>query len=161
MWFRIPNTDYQCDIFISSWNEFETLWTSDKMIVCEKFVSRGLPLVHIDEKFLLYTNIVERMDTIQPFHDIGPIRLNLRSLIANIRAYAVDWKNTLGEILIEKTLKTLKTLQQYMMVRAPIIVKMISNYSWCLHNSKWKSLSFVHFLCIDLLFEGIEEKFKS
>lgn len=99
-----------------SWNEFETLWTSDKMIVCEKFVSRGLPLVHIDEKFLLYTNIVERMDTMQTFHDIGPIRLNLRSLIDSIRAYAVDWKNTLGEILIEKTLKTLKALQKHMMV---------------------------------------------
>lgn len=102
---------------IFSWDEFEALWTSDKMIVCEKFVSRGLPLVHIDEKFLFYTNIVERMDTIQAYHDIGPIRLNLHSLISNIRAYAVDWKNTLGEILIERTLKTLKSLQKQMMVK--------------------------------------------
>lgn len=86
------------------------------MIVCEKFVSRGLPLVHIDEKFLFYTNIVERMDTIQPFHDIGPIRLNLYSLIGNIRAYAIDWKNTLGKILIEKTLNTLGILHKQMMV---------------------------------------------
>lgn len=86
------------------------------MIVCEKFVSRGLPLVHIDEKFLFYTNIVDRMDTIQPYHDIGPIRLNLHALIGNIRAYAVDWKNTLGEILIVRTLKTLKTLQKQMTV---------------------------------------------
>lgn len=98
------------------------------MIVCEKFVSRGLPLVHIDEKFLLYTNIVERMDTMQTFHDIGPIRLNLRSLIDSIRAYAVDWKNTLGEILIEKTLKTLKALQKHMMV-CVCVCKYVGNNS--------------------------------
>lgn len=103
--------------FNVSWNEYEALWTSDKMIVCEEFVSRGLPLVHIDEKFLFYTNIVECMDTIQPLHDIGPVRLNLNALIDSIRSYAVDWKNTLGEILIEKTLKTLKTLQKRMTVR--------------------------------------------
>lgn len=90
------------------------------MIVCEKFVSRGLPLVHIDEKFLFYTNIVERMDTIQPYHDIGPIRLNLHSLIGHIRSYAVDWKNTLGAILIERTLKTLKSQQKQMMVKSQI-----------------------------------------
>lgn len=87
------------------------------MLVCEKFVSRDQPLGQIDEKFLLYTNIVERMDTMQRFHDIGTIRLNLHTLIDGIRAYAVDWKNTLGEILIEKTLKTLKILQQHMSVR--------------------------------------------
>lgn len=87
------------------------------MIVCEEFVNRGLPLVHIDEKFLFYTNIVECMDTIQPLHDIGPVRVNLNALIDSIRSYAVDWKNTLGEILIEKTLKTLKTLQKRMTVR--------------------------------------------
>lgn len=92
------------------------LWKSDKMIVCEKFVNRGLPLVHIDEKFLFYTNIVEHMDTIQSFHDIGPIRLNLYAIIDSIRGYAIDWKNTLGEILIVKTLKTLKTLHIRMMV---------------------------------------------
>lgn len=87
------------------------------MLVCEKFVSRDQPLGHIDEKFLLYTNIVERMDTMRRFHDIGTIRLNLYTLIDSIRAYAVDWKNTLGEILIEKTLKTLKILQHHMSVR--------------------------------------------
>lgn len=87
------------------------------MLVCGKFVSRDQPLSHIDEKFLLYTNIVERMDAMQRFHDIGTIRLNLHTLIDGIRTYAVDWKNTLGEILIEKTLKTLKILQQHMSVR--------------------------------------------
>lgn len=92
------------------------------MLVCEKFVSRDQPLGHIDEKFLLYTNIVERMDTMQRFHDIGTIRLNLHTLIDGIRAYAVDWKNTLGEILIEKTLKTLRILQQHMSVRKYICI---------------------------------------
>lgn len=86
--------------------------------MCGEFVCRGLPLVHIDEKFLFYTNIVENMNTIRPYHDIGPIRVNLHSLIDSIRAYAVDWKNTLGEMLIEKTLKTLKLLQKRMTVSA-------------------------------------------
>lgn len=99
------------------------------MIVCEKFVSRGLPLVHIDEKFLFYTNIVERMDKIQQFHDIGPIRLNLHSLIGNIRAYAIDWKNTLGKILIEKTLNTLRTLNKQMMVSREMQFSMIQYYN--------------------------------
>lgn len=108
------------------------------MIVCEKFVSRGLPLVHIDEKFLFYTNIVERMDTVQPFHDIGPIRVKLHTLIGNIRAYAVDWKNTLGDILIERTRKSLKALHKQMTVHLHAeksIVNIFSNKINCIFFS--------------------------
>lgn len=101
-----------------SWNEFKSLWGSDKMIVCEEFVNRGLPLVHIDEKFLFYTNIVERMNSNRYYHDFGPIRINLHALMRSSCAHVVEWKNTLGNILTEKTLTNLHRTQKYVTVKS-------------------------------------------
>lgn len=89
---------------------------SDKTAICEKFISRGLPLVKLDEKFLFYTDIVERLQKTQPYHDIGPIRVNLQSLIDSICEHAIDWKNTLGHILAEKTMRRVLELRDYMQV---------------------------------------------
>lgn len=79
-------------------------------------MSRALPLVRIDEKFLYYTNIVERMNNNHFYYDFGPIRINLHSLINSSRAHVVEWKNTLGTILTEKTLSNLETAQIYITV---------------------------------------------
>lgn len=88
----------------------------DKTVICTKFVNRGLPLVRVDEQFLHYTNIVERMDAAARYHDIGPIRINLHSLISSIRTHAIDWKSTLGGILAEKTVRRTKSLRDHMAV---------------------------------------------
>lgn len=92
------------------------LWISDKTAICSKFVNHGLPLVRIDEKFLFYTNIVDRMDATQQHHDVGPIRINLGALINSVRAHAIEWKNTLGRILTDKTKANIKQLCDHMIV---------------------------------------------
>lgn len=107
---------------IFRWNEYQDLWKSDKIMICENFVNRGLPLVYIDEKFLFYTNIVDSMDTIEVYHDIGPIRINLQSLIRQIRSYALDWKSTLGDILMKRTLLILRALQKHITVCTDSVV---------------------------------------
>lgn len=81
-----------------------------------KFVSHGLPLVCVDEKFLFYTNIVDRMDATERHHDVGPIRINLGSLINSVRAHAIEWQNTLGKILTDETKANIKDLCDHMIV---------------------------------------------
>lgn len=61
------------------------------------------------------------MDTVQRYHDIGPIRINLHSLITSIRTHAIDWKNTLGGILAEKTLENMKGLREHISVSFVVI----------------------------------------
>lgn len=56
------------------------------------------------------------MDSEPQYHDIGPIRINLHSLISSIRTHAIDWKNTLGGILAEKTVRCIKFLRDHMTV---------------------------------------------
>lgn len=99
-----------------SWNKFEALWSSDRLILCEQFVNRGFALVHIDEKLCHYTNIAKAMDAIGQYRDIGPIRINLQHLIQTIRTFAIDWKDTLSKFLIDKTKECLRTLHQHMTV---------------------------------------------
>lgn len=94
---------------------------SDKMAICEKFISRGLPLVKLDEKFLFYSDIVDQLQSTKPHHDIGPIRVNLQSLIDSICEHAIDWKNTLGNILAERTLANVVALRNRMKVGVVII----------------------------------------
>lgn len=75
-----------------------------------------MPLVYIDEKFTFYSNIVDSMDTMNAHFNIGPIRINLCLLITQIRAYAIDWINTLGDMLIKRTLLSLRALQTHITV---------------------------------------------
>lgn len=97
-------------------NKYKTLWISDKTTICTKFVSSGLPLVRVEEKFLFYTNIVDCMDATKRHHDIGPIRINLDSLINSVRAHAIEWKNTLGKLLSDETKTNIKHLYDQMIV---------------------------------------------
>lgn len=86
------------------------------MILCEQFVNSGLALAHTDEKLSHYTDIMKAMDAIERHQDIGPIRVNLQRLISTIRAFAIDWKDTLSKFLIEKTNKCLASLHRHLMV---------------------------------------------
>lgn len=88
------------------------------MVICEKFINRGLPLIKIDEKFLFYTEIIDSMEKIVPYHDIGPIRINLNLLINSICEHATEWKNTLGGILAEKVLQNIKGLRNHIKASA-------------------------------------------
>lgn len=84
-----------------------------------------LPLVDIDEKFLYYTRIIDNMDSIQKYCDVGPIRINLHSMINQIRDFAVEWKETLGKVLLKKIQSNLENLKTYITV-----IYFILNYTF-------------------------------
>lgn len=56
------------------------------------------------------------MDAAKRFYDIGPVRINLDSLIQSVRAHAIEWKNTLGRILIDETKMNIKHSSDHMNV---------------------------------------------
>lgn len=56
------------------------------------------------------------MDVTKRHHDIGPIRINLDSLINSVRAHAIEWKNTLGKLLADETKTNIKHLYDHMIV---------------------------------------------
>lgn len=75
----------------------------DKNVVCDKYLNRGIPLVRLDEKFIFFTQIINDLENVKPYYDIKSIRINLRPLIHAIIEHAVDWRNTLGNMLSDRT----------------------------------------------------------
>lgn len=56
------------------------------------------------------------MDATKRHYDVGPVRINLGSLINSVRAHAIEWKDTLGRILTEETKANIKRLNDHMIV---------------------------------------------
>lgn len=75
----------------------------DKNVVCDKYLNRGIPLVRLDEKFIFFTQIINDLENVKPYFDIKSIRINLRPLIRAIIEHAVEWRNTLGNMLSDRT----------------------------------------------------------
>lgn len=86
------------------------------MSVCEKFLNQNVSLAQLDEKFIYYTQIVNELERHKPFHDIKSIRVNLKPLIRGIVDHAVEWRNTLGNILAERTRQQMIELHEHMVV---------------------------------------------
>ncbi|XP_053669700.1 dynein axonemal heavy chain 10 [Anopheles nili] len=101
--------------YFKSWKKYRLLWTVDKLSVCEKFLKENVSLEKLDEKFIYYTQIVNDFERHKPFHDIKCIRVNLRPLIKGIVDNAVEWRNTLGNIVAERTRKNMIELHEHMM----------------------------------------------
>ena len=75
----------------------------DKNVVCDKYLNRRVPLVRLDEKFIFFTQIIDDLESVKPYYDIKSIRINLQPLIRAIIEHAVDWRNTLGNMLSART----------------------------------------------------------
>ena len=62
------------DSLVPRWNKYRSMWTFDKVAICERFVNKGLPLIRLDEKFLFYMQVISELESLRPFHDVPPIR---------------------------------------------------------------------------------------
>ncbi|XP_062558011.1 dynein axonemal heavy chain 10 isoform X2 [Armigeres subalbatus] len=100
--------------YLKCWQKYKNLWMYEKMSVCEKFLSKNLPLVRLDEKFIFYTQIVNDLERHRPYHDIKSIRINLQPLIKSVIDHAVEWRNTLGNILANRTRVQMVELAEHM-----------------------------------------------
>lgn len=86
-----------------SWHKYKSLWMYDKKVICDKYLNRGIPLVRLDEKFIFFTQIINELENVKPHHDIKATRINLRPLIQSIIEHAVEWRNTLGKMVSDRT----------------------------------------------------------
>lgn len=75
----------------------------DKKVVCDKYLNRRIPLVRLDEKFIFFTQIINDLESVKPYYDIKSIRINLQPLIRAIIEHAVEWRNTLGNMVRDRT----------------------------------------------------------
>uniref|UniRef100_A0A336M6Z9 CSON011056 protein n=1 Tax=Culicoides sonorensis TaxID=179676 RepID=A0A336M6Z9_CULSO len=102
-------------IYLSKWQKYKSLWLYNKVTICEKFITqKSVPLAETDEKFIFYTQIVNDLEQQKPYYDIKSIRINLQPLIKSITNHAVEWRNTLGNILAEKTRTKMMEIKDYM-----------------------------------------------
>lgn len=83
--------------------KYYNLWAFDKEAICEKYVSRGVTLVQLDEKFTFYANIMDELQQLPTYYDIQCIRINLKPLMDTICQHAQQWRTLLGEKLAERT----------------------------------------------------------
>lgn len=88
----------------------------DKITTCTKIVVAGGSLLEIDEQFQRFTNNAKQMESMHQFYDIGPVRIDMSSLYEQIKNHSCQWKNVLGQILIENTLDKMKSMQSKIMV---------------------------------------------
>ena len=88
----------------------------DKISMCEKIVNKNLPLVRLDEKLFSYTDIVEDLNQSKDYFDIKGIRINMQPLIKGIKEHAIEWRNTLGRLLAERTTQSLLDLKDHINV---------------------------------------------
>lgn len=84
----------------------------DKNVVCDKYLNRGIPLMRLDEKFIFFTQIINDLENVKPYYDIKSIRINLRPLIHAIISHSVDWRNTLGNMLSDRTSVEMVTMNE-------------------------------------------------
>lgn len=80
-----------------------------------------MPLAQTDEKFIFYTQIVNDLEHLKPYYDIKSIRINLQPLIKSIIAHAVEWRNTLGNILQDKTLCSVMEIKDLIKVKGSFL----------------------------------------
>lgn len=106
-------TSFRDDI---RWDRFQSLWMYDKKAVCEKFLERHITLVRLDTKFIFYTQTISDLERHKPYFDIKSIRINLRPLITTIIDHAIEWRNTLGINLAEKTREAMLELNHHIQV---------------------------------------------
>ncbi|XP_052562272.1 dynein axonemal heavy chain 10 isoform X4 [Culex pipiens pallens] len=101
-------------VYLKCWQKYKSLWMYEKMSVCERFLAQNLPLAQLDEKFIFYTQIVNDLERHRPYHDIKSIRINLQPVIRAIVDHAVEWRNTLGHILGDRTRRQMIELNDHM-----------------------------------------------
>ncbi|KAL7022048.1 hypothetical protein ACKWTF_012111 [Chironomus riparius] len=89
--------------YLARWHKYKSLWMYDKNVVCDKYLNRRIPLVRLDEKFIFFTQIINDLESVKPYYDIKSIRINLQPLIHAIIEHAVEWRNTLGNMLSDRT----------------------------------------------------------
>ncbi|CRL07346.1 CLUMA_CG020322, isoform A [Clunio marinus] len=99
----IQNSISDVQSYLSRWHKYKSLWMNDKNVVCDKYLNRGISLVRLDEKFIFFTQIINDLENVKPYHDMKSIRINLRPLIHAIIEHAVEWRNTLGNMLSDRT----------------------------------------------------------
>ncbi|KAG5670791.1 hypothetical protein PVAND_001030 [Polypedilum vanderplanki] len=98
--------------YLSRWHKYKSLWMYDKNVVCDKYLNRRVPLVRLDEKFIFFTQIINDLESVKPYYDIKSIRINLQPLIRSIIEHAVEWRNTLGNFLSERTSVDMVTMNK-------------------------------------------------
>ncbi|KAL1513082.1 hypothetical protein ABEB36_002553 [Hypothenemus hampei] len=85
------------------WRRYKMLWSFEKESTCEKFINDMVTLEVYDDKFMFYKDIADSMKNFKDYIDVGSIRLNLRPLLNTIIQHSVEWKDTLGKLLDERT----------------------------------------------------------
>lgn len=98
----------------------------DKNVVCDKYLNRGIPLAKLDEKFIFFTQIINDLENVKPYYDIKSIRINLQPLLHAIIEHAVEWRNTLGNMLSDRTSTEMVALNTEFKVNIFLIIDKIN-----------------------------------
>ncbi|XP_039277456.1 dynein heavy chain 10, axonemal [Nilaparvata lugens] len=89
--------------YVGRWRKFKSLWAVDKQKSADKFAAKEQSVIAYDEKLSYYSNIISDLNEMVSYHDIYCIRINISPLIKDLKRHAIEWKNVLGEKLLENT----------------------------------------------------------
>ncbi|XP_012272400.1 dynein heavy chain 10, axonemal [Orussus abietinus] len=102
---------FECWKYLLRWKKYSNLWHFDKLQTCEKFASTNPTLKQYEEKLSFYGAIIEEIEEMTPYFDINSIRINLEPLLSGIKDHAREWKQVLGNYLLDSTLDSMYDLK--------------------------------------------------
>ncbi|XP_069678773.1 dynein axonemal heavy chain 10-like [Periplaneta americana] len=89
--------------FLQRWRRYRNLWTFDKNVSCDKFVSKNPTLEDYDRKLVLYEGYITEIDEAQTYYDIHSVRVNLIPIIEAVKYHSSEWKRLIGLRLADDT----------------------------------------------------------
>ncbi|XP_012151823.2 dynein heavy chain at 89D [Megachile rotundata] len=101
----------ECWHYLMRWKKYSNLWTFDKNLAAKKFAATEPTLFQYNEKFTFYDSILDEVKEMEPHHDLYSIRLNLNPLLTGMKQHANEWKQVLGNFLLEETVRGMTDLQ--------------------------------------------------
>ncbi|XP_066582837.1 dynein axonemal heavy chain 10 [Prorops nasuta] len=93
-----------CSKYIVRWKRRSSVWSFEKRLVCERFAAKKPTLLQYDEKLSYYTLMLEELQDMAVYYDLGSIRINLKPLLNGIAKHANQWKQTYADCLLNDVL---------------------------------------------------------
>ncbi|CAL7939586.1 unnamed protein product [Xylocopa violacea] len=102
----------ECWHYLHRWKKYSNLWSFDKNLAAEKYAATSPTLFQYDEKFTFYDGILEEVAEMASYHNLYCVRINLSLLLSGVKQHATEWKQILGNFLLNQTIHEMQDMNQ-------------------------------------------------
>lgn len=90
-----------------SWRSVKTIWLSEKAIIIPQFIEQNVPLDLINSTLQFFEEMEMKYSALPFFRKLGVLGLNLKPLQQSVCCLLIEWRDSLGKAVLDKTLDDL------------------------------------------------------